>query len=111
MNALMINSDSPRFILTANKIINSVPHINTQSIPYELWKGRNSNLKYSKVLWCLAIIEVPLPKKMKIGLKMVDCVFIEYVVNSKAYRLLVPKSDNLEINVNTIIESDNAEFF
>ena len=52
MNALMINSGSPRNlwgeILTANKILNRVPHRKTQSIPYELWKGRISNLKISK---------------------------------------------------------------
>ena len=32
-------------------------------------------------------------------------------LNSKACRFLVHKSDNPEIHVNTIIESDNAEFF
>ena len=40
MKALMINSGSPRnhwgeAILTANKILNRVPHRKTQSIPYE----------------------------------------------------------------------------
>ena len=43
MNALMINSGSPRnlwgeAILTSNKILNRVPHRKTQSIPYDLWK-------------------------------------------------------------------------
>ena len=32
-------------------------------------------------------------------------------MNSKASRFLVHKSDNPEIHVNTIIESDNVEFF
>ena len=116
MNALMINSGSPRnlwgeAILTANKILNRVPHRKTQSIPYELWKGRKPNLKYFKVWGCLAKVEVPLPKRVKIGPKTIDCVFIGYAVNSKACRFLVHKSDNPEIHVNTIIESDNAEFF
>ena len=63
-------------------------------------------------MWgCLAKVEVPLPKRVKIGPKTIDCVFIGYAVNSKACRFLVHKSDNPEIHVNTIIESDNAEFF
>ena len=56
-------------------------------------------------------VEVPILKRIKIGSKIVDCVFIGYVVNSKACRFFVHKSDNPEIHVNTIIESDNAEFF
>ena len=76
----------------------------TQSIPYELWKRRKPKLKYFIVWECLAKVEVPLPKKVKIGHKMVDCVIIGYVMNNKAYRFLLLKSDNLEIRVNTIIE-------
>ena len=115
MNALMINSGSPRnllgeAILTANKILNRVSH-RKKSIPYELWKGRKPNLKYFKVWGCLAKVEVPLPKRVKIGPKTIDCVFIGYAVNSKACRFFVHKFDNPEIHVNTIIESDNAEFF
>ena len=116
MNGLMINSGSPRniwgeAILTANKILNRVSHRKTQSIPYELWKGRKPNLKYFKVWGCLAKVEVPLSKRVKIGPKTIDCVFIGYAVNSKACRFFVHNSDNPEIHVNTIIESDNVKFF
>ena len=63
-------------------------------------------------MWgCLAKVVVSLPKRVKIGPKTVDCVFIGYTANSKACRFLVHKYDNPEIHVNTIIESDNAEFF
>ena len=68
-------------------------------------------MKYFKVWGCLAKVQVPKPKRVKIGPKMVDCVFIGYVTNSKAYRFLVHKSENPELHINTIIESDNAEFF
>ena len=91
-------------ILTTNKILNRVPHRKTQSIPYELWKGRKTNLKYFKVWGCIAEVEVSLPKRVKIGSKTVDCVFIPYVVNSKSCRFFVHKSDNPEIHVNKIIE-------
>ena len=54
---------------------------------------------------------VPTPKRIKIGSKSVDCVFIGYAHNSSAYRFLVHKSDIPDMNANTIIESRNAVFF
>ena len=88
MNGLMIDSDSPRnlwgeSIITVNKILNRVPHLKPQSIPYELWTGRKPNLKYFKVWGFLAKVEVPLPKRVKIGPNTVNYVFIGYTVNSK----------------------------
>ena len=38
-------------------------------------------------------------------------VFIGYAKSSKACRFLVHKSEHPDINKNTVIESDNAEFF
>ena len=64
-----------------------------------------------KVWGCLAKVQVPLPKRTKLGPKTVDCVFIGYASNSTAYRFLVINSENSEINNNTIMESINAEFF
>ena len=37
--------------------------------------------------------------------------FIGYVENSVTYRFLVTKSENSLVNVNTIIETKNADFF
>ena len=37
--------------------------------------------------------------------------FIDYAENSVAYRFLVTKSENNIIDVNTIIETKNADFF
>ena len=54
---------------------------------------------------------VPSPKKTKIGLKTVDCVFIGYANNSSAYRFLIYKSDIPDMHVNTIVKSRNASFF
>ena len=63
-------------------------------------------------MWgCLAKVEFPLPKRVKIEPKTIDCAFIGYAVNSKACRFLIHKSDNPGIHVNTIIKSDNIEFF
>jgi hypothetical protein len=59
---------------------------------------------------CLAKVAVPIPKKVKIGPKTVDCVFIGYAHNSSAYRFLIHKSDIPDMHVNTIIESRNDHF-
>ena len=63
-------------------------------------------------MWgCLAKVTVPTPKKVKIGQKTVDCVFIGYAHNSSAYRFLIHKSEIIDMHANTIIESRNASFF
>ena len=63
-------------------------------------------------MWgCLAKVAVSIPKKVKIGPKTVDCVFIGYAYNSSAYRFLIHKSDIPDMHMNTIIEYRNALFF
>ena len=79
-------------ILSANYILNRIPHKKTNKSPYELWKGRRPSYKYLKVWGCLAKVAVPIPKNVKIGLKTVDCVFIGYAHNSSSYRFLIHKS-------------------
>ena len=63
-------------------------------------------------MWgCLAKVEIPKPKKVKIGPKTIDCVFIGYAQNSAAYRFLVHKSEIDNIHESTVIELRNARFF
>ena len=70
-----------------------------------------SFLQIFKGVGCLAKVMVPIPKRIKIGPKTIDCIFIGYAINSSAYRFLVHKYDIPDIHVNTIIESRNASFF
>ena len=65
--------------------------------------------QFLKVWGCLAV--VPIPKRIKIGSKLVDCVFIGYAHNNSAYRFLIHKSNVPNMNVNTIIESRNVVYF
>ena len=60
--------------------------------------------QFLKVWGCLAKVAVPPPKRIKIGSKSVDCVFIGYAYNSSAYWFLIYKSDIPDMNANTIIE-------
>ena len=63
-------------------------------------------------MWgCLVKVVVPSNKKVKIGPKIVNCIFIGYAHNSGAYRFLVHKSKVPYDHKSTIIESRNASFF
>ncbi|KAB2622339.1 DNA polymerase zeta catalytic subunit-like [Pyrus ussuriensis x Pyrus communis] len=86
-------------LLAANTILNRIPHKKTNQSPYEIWK----------VWGCLAKVQVPLPKRQKLGPKTVDCIFIGHANNSSAYRFLVHKSEIADIHINTILESAEVE--
>ena len=99
MNAMLISSGATQnlwgeALLSANHILNKLLHKKLDKTPYELWKGTKPSYKFLKVWGCLAKAMVPDPKKIKIGPKTIDCVFIGYAINSSAYRFLVHKSDN-----------------
>ena len=116
MNAMLISTGLPQnmwgeAILSSNYLLNKVPKKKAENTPYELWKGIKSSYKYLRVWRCLAKVAVPPPKKVKIGPKTIDCVFIGYAHNSVAYRFLVHESNIPDIYKNTIMESRNASFF
>ena len=116
MNVMLISSRLPQnlwgeALLSANYILNRLPHKKLDKTLYELWKGRSPSYKYLKVWGCLAKVMVPIPKRIKIGPNTIDCILIGYAINSSTYRFLVHKSDIPDIHVNTIIESRNASFF
>ncbi|KAL6326168.1 hypothetical protein AAG906_001043 [Vitis piasezkii] len=46
-------------LLTANIILNRIPHKKTSKSPYELWKGKLPSYKKLKVWGCLAKVQVP----------------------------------------------------
>ena len=47
-----------RYILeTATYILNRVPSKSIASTPYDIWKGRKSNLKHLKIWNCLAYVK------------------------------------------------------
>jgi hypothetical protein len=64
---------------------------NKDVTPYEGWKERKPNVNFLCTWGCLAKVNIPTPKKRKLGPKTVDCVFLDYVQNSTAYRFLVVK--------------------
>ena len=59
----------------------------------------------------MAKVAIPSPKKIKIGPKTIDCIFISFAKTSSAYRFLIHKSAHSEMHVNTIIEYRKASFY
>ena len=75
-------------ILSANHILNRVPHKNLNFTSYELWKGYVPNLKYLRVWECLAKVGLLAFKKNTIGSKIVEVVFVGYALNIIVYRFM-----------------------
>lgn len=90
-------------------ILNRVPNKRNKITPYELWKKRKLNLNYFKVWGCRAIVKVSEPKRKKLGEGRIECVFLGYAKNNKAYRFMVIESNDSYL-INTLIESRDAIF-
>src|SRR3954469_25821188 len=92
-------------------VLNRVPNKNKEKTPYEEWAGKKPSLSYLRTWGCLAKVNVPIPKKRKLGPKTVDCVFLGYALHSIGYRFLVVKSEVPYMHAGTIMESNDATFF
>jgi len=79
--------------------------------PYGLWKGHKNSYKFLRMWGCLAKVAVPTPKRVRIGPKTIDCLFIGYAHNGSAHQFLVYDSEVPNIHKNTIMESRNASLF
>ena len=98
-------------ILTACHVLNKVPTKDNEITPYEKWAKRRTTLSYLRTWGCLAKVNVPIPKKRKLGHKTVDCINLGYAKNSVGYRFLVVKSEVPDQKIGTIMESKDATFF
>jgi hypothetical protein len=59
----------------------------------------------------MAKVNVPIPKKRKLGPKTVDCVLMGYAFHSIGYRFLIVKYEVSDMHVGTIMESNDATLF
>lgn len=98
-------------ILVANYLLNKISRKKEDKSTSKLFKGTKPSYKYLGMWGCLAKVFAPTPKRMKIGPKIVDCIFIGYAHHSNAYRFIVHESKNPDIHKGSIIESKNASFF
>lgn len=96
--------------LSTNYFLNKIAQKKWNKTPYELWKDWAPTYKFLKVLVESANITILVPKWTKIGPKKNKLYIIDYVHNSCAYCFLVYTSNNLEVQINTIIKCKNVKF-
>ncbi|GKB36325.1 zinc finger, CCHC-type containing protein, partial [Tanacetum coccineum] len=96
-------------MLTACYLLNKVPNKRNKTTPYELWYKKQPNLSFLRVWGCRAVVKLPDPKRNTLGEKGIDCIFVEYVEHSKAYRFYVIEPND-SVSINSIIESRDAIF-
>jgi hypothetical protein len=65
-------------LLTASHALNRVPNKNKEKIPYEEWVRRKPSLSYLRTWGCLVKVNIPIPRKRKLGPKTMDCIFLGY---------------------------------
>ncbi|CAL2271116.1 unnamed protein product [Prunus armeniaca] len=116
VNSVFLSSGLPENLLgeamlTACFILNRITLKDNEKTPYNLWKGRSSNLRILKVWGCLANILLPDPERKKIGPKTIDAVFLSYEKNSSTNRFLVINSEVKEVANNIVMEARDATFF
>jgi hypothetical protein len=98
-------------ILTACRVLNRVPTKNKEITPFKKWEKKRLKRSYLRTWGCLAKVNLPVPKKRKLGPKTMDCVLLRYAFYSIGYRFLIVKLEVSDMRVGTIMESNDATFF
>jgi hypothetical protein len=98
-------------ILIVCHVLNKVPTEDKEITPFEEWEKRKLNISYLRTRGCLAKVNVPINKKLQLGPKTVDYVFLGYAFHNIGYRFLIINSGVPDILVGTIMESRDATFF
>ena len=97
--------------MNACHVLNRVSTKHKTMTPFEEWERKRLKLSYLRSWGCLAKVNIPIPKKRKLGPKTVDCVLMGYAFHSIGYRFLIIKSEVSDMHVGTIMESNDATFF
>lgn len=92
----------------AVRIINSVPCKGTKDkCPEDMWSGKVPDFGAFKVFGCTAFAHIPDQRRKKLDDKGIECTFIGYSSESKAYRLYCRSTKKVIISRDvTFIEND-----
>ncbi|GJU36690.1 zinc finger, CCHC-type containing protein [Tanacetum coccineum] len=96
-------------MITACYLLNRVPNKRNRITPYELWTKKKLNLNYLRVWGCRAVVRLPDPKLKTLGKRGIECIFVGYAEQSKAFRFYVIEPNDLD-TINSIIESMDVIF-
>ena len=97
--------------MTACHVLNRVPTKHKTMTPFEEWERKRLKLSYLRTWGCLAKVNIQIPKKRKLGPKIVHCLLLGNAFHSIGYRFLIIKSEVSDMHVGTIMESNDATFF
>nr|GFA02184.1 zinc finger, CCHC-type [Tanacetum cinerariifolium] len=109
----MQDSDKPKGNnVTGPSVVNMVEHNNSSRVPnkrnlitpYELYTKKKPNLNYLKIYGCRAVVRLPYPKLETLGERGIECIFVGYAENSKAFSIYVIETND-SVSINSIIES------
>lgn len=92
-------------VLHAAYILNRVPTraLNTNTTPYEAYTGHKPSLATLRIFGCKAYVHVPDEKRKKLDPKTLECTFLGYVEDKRAYRLV-------QLPTGRIVESRDVVF-
>lgn len=79
----------------AAKIVNCVPCKGTGKIPDEMWYNRKIDFDVFKRFGCTAFVHVPAQKRKKLDDKGIECIFVGFSDNAKAFRLYCDSTKKL----------------
>ena len=91
-------------MLVACHVHNRTHSLKIKVSSYDVWNGRKANLNYFKVWGSITYYKVPDNKRTKFKPKALKSIFIDYVENFNAYRLL-------DLDSNIIVELRDKQFF
>lgn len=80
----------------------------TDVTPYEAWHGEKPNVKDLRVWGCIAHAHIPKEKRSKLDDKSKCCVLVGRSEESKAYRLIDPKTMKVVISKDVLFEEDKG---
>lgn len=90
-------------LMTAEHIINCIPCKGTNPLtPHEIFSGHQPNYGRLKVFGCRAMVHVTDSKRQKLDPKSVECIFLGYEANTKAYRLYNKKTKKIVVSRDVI---------
>ena len=94
------------------KVVNTACHTvnrvyfkpNTKKTPYELWKGRKSNVKYFRIFGSTCFILKDRENVGKFGSRSDERIFLEYSSTSKAYQVYHKRTKKVMETINIVID-------
>lgn len=84
---------------TASYLINRIPcREMKETTPEEIWSKSKPDLKMLRVFGCKAMVHIPKEKRQKLDSKSMECIFLGYSEQSKAYKLFNQKKKELIVS-------------